>query len=175
MPTAYRTMILLLAVAMCCVVGCDNDPNTAYTTRDQYVPNVHTVYVPLWNRSKDVYRRELEFRISESVIKEIQASTPYKISDESRADTKLTGEVVHVAQEVMAFNPDTGNPLEKEITVIIAFEWVDLRSGKVLKDVDDLEVTATYIPDFGTDFHQGSQDLFDKAARRVVQRMEAEW
>ncbi len=175
MSTAHKIATVVVVLAACGISGCVNDPDTAYTTDSQYVRNIRTVYVPLWNRNKDVYRRELEFRISEAVAKQIPASTDYRIAEESRADTILTGEVVDVIQDVMAYNPDTGNPREKEIIIIIAFKWQDLRTGKILAEEDSLEVTATYIPDFREDFYQGSQDLFDEAARRVVQRMEAEW
>ncbi len=175
MPTAHRIAIVLMALTVCGISGCNTDPTVGYTTRDQYRQGIRTIYVPMWNRNKDVYRRKLEFRISEAVVKEIGASTRYRISEESRADTILTGEVVKVVRDVMAFNPDTGDPLEKEIIITFAFQWTDLRSGEVLAENAALEVTATYIPDLGTDFFQGSQDLVDKAARRVVEHMEAEW
>lgn len=175
MPRTHRIVTLLVLVAACWLSGCDNDPNTAWTTRGQFVQGVDTVYVPMWNRNRDVFRRDLEFRITEAVVKEIQAETPYRISSESRADTILTGEIIEVSQEVMNFNPDTGNPREKEITMIIAFLWVDLRTGKELAKEDAMEVTATYIPDFGEDFFQGSEALFNEAARSVVRGMHADW
>lgn len=175
MPISHKIAIVLLAAAACGVSSCDNDPNNAYTMRDQYVQGVRSVYVPMWNRNRDVFRRELEFRISEAVIKEIQTSTRYRISDEASADTMLTGEIVEVSQAVMAFNPDSGNPREQEITITIAFVWQDLRDGTVRAQEDALEVTGTYIPDFGEGFFQASQDIFDTAARRVVEHMEADW
>jgi len=175
MPTAHKTTIIILALVIFGAVGCDVDPTTGYTTRDQYVQNVRSVCVPMWNRGRDVYRRDLEFRITESIVKEIQANTKYKISEEARADTILTGEIIGVSQEVMAFNPDTGNPREKEITITLAFTWTDLRNGKMLAHEDAMEVTGTYIPDFGEDFFQGSQDVLDEAARQVVRHMEADW
>ncbi len=175
MPRTYRIVTLLVLMSACWLSGCDNDPNTAWTTRDQFVQGVDTVYVPMWNRNRDIFRRELEFRITEAVAKEIQASTPYRISSESRADTMLTGEIVEIPEQVMNFNPDSGNPREKEIIMTIAFRWVDLRTGKELAKEDAIEVTATYIPDFGEDYFQGSEAAFNAAARRVVQSMHAEW
>jgi len=175
MSTVQKITTILLVLAACGVSGCANDPNTGYTMKDQYIPGVRSVYVPMWNRGKDVFRRGLEFGISEAIIKEIQASTDYRISKDADADTILTGEIVAVDQAVMAFNPDTGNPREKEITITIAFTWTDLRDGRIRAKEDALEVTGTYIPDFGEGFFQASQDIFDKAARRVVEHMEAEW
>ncbi len=175
MLNSQRITIGLLVMSVFAACGCDVDPEVGYTTRDQYIQGVSTIYVPLWNRNRSIYRRELESRLTEAVIKEIQATTHYRIAAQDKADSILTGEIVRVYQEAMANNPDTGHPREKEIIVVLAFQWVDLRNGEMLAKETSMEVTTTYIPDFDVDFFQGSEALFGKAAREVVKRMEAPW
>ena len=76
-----------------------------------------------------------------------------------------------------SFNPDSGDPRELEITMTIAFRWRNLKTGEEMARDQKLQVTSTYIPDppLGEDFFQGSQDGIEKAARRIVERMEAPW
>jgi hypothetical protein len=64
-----------------------------------------------------------------------------------------------------------------ELVIRLSFRWVDLRSGKTRKAVGNLPVTGSYIVDpvVDEDFFQGSADVIDEAARRVVEHMERDW
>jgi hypothetical protein len=160
--------------------GCvevDGDGNNAYTMKSPYPEGIRTVHVPIWTRSKDVYRRDLEFRLTEAVIKRIEMQTPYKITTRARADSELAGEIIVVEQGVLGFNPDTGNPRELELALTMAFTWKNLRTGEILTQEPALSVSGTYIPDepLGEDFFQGSQSVIEDAAIRIVESMEAEW
>jgi hypothetical protein len=168
-------LLTLATAAVFVLAGCNDDPNMGYTMADQYRSGISSVHVPMWDRGRDVYRRDLEFRLTEAVVKEIQTSTKYRIAEKADADTMLSGEVVLVTQTVMAFNPDTGNPYEQEIMLTIAFRWQDLRTGEILAEEKNLQISSTYIQDFNEDFFQGSQDVIDRAARRIVEHMEAPW
>ena len=170
-------LVCLLAAWPLGCVKISGDGNDAYTMRSQYRTDVSSVFVPMWTRGDDVYRRELEFRLTEAVIKRIEMDTPYKSTRKSRADTELPGEILLIEQRVLSFNPDTGNPNEFEIVMTLSFTWRDLRSGDILVEETDLQVASTYIADapLSEDFFQGSQDMIEEASRLVVEYMEAEW
>ena len=157
--------------------GCSDDPTKGYTLKSQYVEGIKTVAVPIWHRGRDVYRRDLEFHLTEAIIKRLELDTPYKVTDKSRADTELRGTIDLIPQRVLSYNPDTGRSREMEVTLTVSFTWTDLRSGKVLAQRRDLRQAGTYIPPvpFGEDFFQGSEDVVDKLARRIVEHMEADW
>jgi len=157
--------------------GCSNDPTKGYTLKSQYVEGVKTVSVPIWHRGKEVYRRGLEMRLTEAVIKRLELDTPYKVTDKSRADTELRGTIDRISQRVLSFNPDSGLPREKELTVTVSFTWTDLRTGKVLAQRKGFREAGAYVPPqpFGEDFFQGSEDVVNKLARRIVEQMEADW
>jgi len=163
---------LLLATA-----GCSSDPTKGYTLKSQYVEGVKTVHVPIWHRGKQVYRRGLEMRLTESIIKCMELDTPYKATGKDRADTELIGTIERVSQRVLSYNPDSGMPREKELTVTVSFTWTDLRNGKVLARRKNFRQAGTYIPPepFGEDFFQGSEDVMNKLAKRIVEQMEADW
>jgi hypothetical protein len=148
-----------------------------YSIAPLHPGDVTTVAVPIWHRGRNVYRRGLEFRLTEALVKQIEMRTPYKVTDGGRADTELTGTIERVEQRVLSFNPDTGRPRELELTVTVSFRWKDLRSGEMRAERTNFAVSGTYIPHepFERDFFQGSEDVINKLARRVVEQMEGGW
>jgi hypothetical protein len=154
------------------VTGCG-----PYTMEDQYRQGIRTVYVPIWTRGRDVYRRDLEFRLTEAIQKRIGSDTPYRLASKEEADTELDGELVRIHQRVLSKNPDTGRAREMEETFYIDFTWKDLRTGEILVERRNFNAAATYIPvePFEEDFFHGSQDVINRLARRIVETMEADW
>ncbi|HAU38524.1 MAG TPA: hypothetical protein DCX07_12515 [Phycisphaerales bacterium] len=178
-----RTFLTIVALSaagvwMALACGCTNpDPAKGYSFKSLYPTDIRTVDVPIFHRGKDVYRRELEFRLTEAVKKQIELDTPYKLASKNRADTQLTGTIDEVEQRVLSFNPDTGLAREMEITFVLSLRWTDLRNGKDLRDVRNLKVSGTYVPSapLSEDFAQGSEDVINRAAVRIVEQMETDW
>lgn len=170
-------ILFMLAAGLLQSAGCSGDPSQGYTMKSPYPQNVKTVAVPIFTRGKDVYRRELEFRLTEAVQKQIQLNTNYHVVDRSRADTLLVGSIDTISERVLSFNPDTGDPRDKEITMVVSFTWTDLRTGKVLATRTKLPLTSTYIPPtpFNENFFEGSEDVMIRIASRIVEQMEAPW
>lgn len=170
-------VLAVTAAAVC--TGCSNpDPTKGYTTISQYRPDIKTIAVPIFHRGTQEYRRDIEFRLTEAVVKQIEAETPYKVVDKSRADTLLTGTIQSVDSQVLSFNPDTGQAREIQLCVTVDFTWKDLRGeGKVLVERKKFRVTAEYIPHepLREDFFLGSEDAFNKMALRIVEQLAAPW
>ncbi len=174
-----RTCSLALAAACLAAVlsGCATDGRSGYTVTDQYRPGIRTVAVDIWQRGKNVYRRDIEIRTAEAVVKRIEQDTPYKVTDKSRADTLLTGSIDDVEQRTLSFSPDTGLPRETELTLIVSFTWTDLRTGKTIVGRKRMKVSGAYTREdpITEDFFQGSEDVINRVARRVVEHMEQPW
>ncbi len=165
-------LLMLLTTVTVALSGC-----APYTTKSLYRDDVKTVHVPIWSRGRDVYRRELEMRLTHALIERIELDTPYKVTAKPRADTELTGKIDRIEQRVLSKNPETGRPRELEATFHVSFTWKDLRSGKVLTEYTDFRVADVYIPHepLGEDFFQGSEAVINRLARRIVETMETEW
>lgn len=165
-----RSSLILTAIlaGTTLVSGC------GYSMEPLHPTDVKTVYVSMFTRGKDVYRRGIEFRITEAVVKRIQQDTPYRIADKAKADTQLSGSLDVIPQRVLSFNPDTGTPNEMEMTLVVSFTWTDLRSGKTRVKRTNLRETATYIPPspLNEDFFQGSEDAVNRLAQKIVEQME---
>ncbi len=162
---------LLVAVMAMLASGC------GYTNENTYRSGIKTVHVPVWTRGKEVYRRELEIRLTEALQKRIELDTPYKVVSKDRADTELSGQIHRIQQRVLSKNPDTGRAREMEATFHCRFVWKDLRNGKVLVEHTNFCVADTYIPasPVSEDFFQGSESLINRLARRIVETMEKDW
>jgi hypothetical protein len=173
---AKKLLTVLILVAGGALAGC-GDGSTGYTMQSPYRSDVRTVAVPIWVRGKDVYRRELEFRLTEAIVKNIELSTPYKVTKRECADTLLEGSIEKVTQRVTSFDPNTGQPREKEIVMTVSFTWTDLRTGAVLAKRSKYAVTSNYIPasPFNEDFFEGSEDGINRLAARIVEQMEEDW
>jgi len=178
MKTTCAILLLVgLGILTAAMPACNSDPTKGYTTQSQYRRGISSVAVPIWTRGKGVYRRGLEFRLTEALQKRIAFDTDYTVTVKQRADTELTGTIEQIVQRVLSFNPDTGLAREMEMTITVSFTWTDLRSGKVLLERSNFRVAGTYIPPapLGEDFFQGSEDVVNELARRIVEQMEADW
>ena len=139
--------------------------------------DVKTVEVPIFVRGRSVYRRELEIRLTDAVVKRIEQDTPYKITVKARADTRLTGSIDLISQQVLSYNPDTGLARELDVTFNISIIWTDLRTGKERKKVSNLRVTGNYVPEepLSEDFFRASESAINRAAKLIVEQMEVDW
>jgi hypothetical protein len=169
---------LLILAGLCCLAGgCSGDGKSGYTLASQYRDDIKTVAVDIFSRGKDVYRRELEFRLTEAIVKRIEQDTPYKVTVKKRADTLLTGTINSVDQRILSYDSDTGKPRELELTLKISYTWSDLRTGKILVANKDFEVSGTYTYEapLTEDFFQGSENVINRLAVRLVETMEKPW
>ncbi len=174
-----RWILLLSAPMLLAAIlsGCNTDPRRGYSLSSQYRPGVRSVAVQIFTRGPDVYRREVEFRLTEAVIKRIELDTPYKVTSKSRADTILTGRIDSIYQRTMSTHPDTEQPNEQEIIITASITWSDLRSGKKILEDKKLRAAGIYIPAgrFDEDFFDGSEAAINRLAKRIVEQMEADW
>ncbi|MDP6637478.1 MAG: LPS assembly lipoprotein LptE [Phycisphaerae bacterium] len=158
-------------VALAAASGCGYKIGTLHRS------DVRTISIPVWTRGHGVYRRGLEMDLTKAVVNRIQMDTRYGITNEAKADTKLTGQLKNVRQRPLSINTDTGRSRAMEVTFTVSFRWVDLRSGDVLVSVDDFDVREQYIGayTFGETFFTGGQAVIDEAAQRIVEQLEEGW
>ena len=123
------------------------------------------------------YRRDIEIRLTEAVVKRIESDTPYKVTDKARADTVLKGTLGPVEQRVLSFDPHTGLAREIQIRLIVDFTWTDLRTGEVRLRKRGFRVASEYIPPapFAEDFFLGSESAIDRIAQRIVEQLANPW
>lgn len=171
MTASKRLCLTLLTLGtLLPLAGC------GYQTTSLQRPGIHTVACPIWTRGQDIYRRDIEIRLTKAIVDRVNM-TGYKVVDGDRADTKLTGSIDAIDQKVLSNNPDTGDAREMQIAFTVSFRWEDLRTGDVLVERKNFIVATTYLPTdpYNERFFRGSEDALDEIARRVVETMEADW
>ncbi|MBN1512920.1 MAG: hypothetical protein JXB13_12975 [Phycisphaerae bacterium] len=162
-----RLQALLLVAALALAGGC------GYSARRPFPEGIQTVYVEMFE-SKE-FRRDLEFQLTEALVKRIEMDTPYRIADRHVADTVFAGEILEVQQRGLGNSFRTDRPREIAATILMRYSWKDQRTGEILVDRPRFAFTANYIPDVDETFKKGMIRGLDQAAERIVETMETGW
>ena len=121
------------------------------------------------------FRRNLEFELTEALVKRIEMDTPYRIADKKVADTVFTGEILEVQQRTLGSDFRTDLPRETGASIIMRYRWKDLRTGEILVERPRFVYTTTYIPPAGETFAKGMVRGLDQMAEEIVETMETGW
>ena len=166
--------VVLFAVALCGLAGC------GYAVGNGFDTQIHTVAVPVFASTS--FRRGIEFQLTEAVQKEIQDRTPFRLADESTADTRLVGRLVQ-ADKRRIINTQFDDPRQLEFNLAMEVRWEDTRNGRVLAlrtipispDTVALTSSATFAPEIGQSRATAEQTAVTNMARQVVDLMEVPW
>lgn len=167
------SIIVLLVGLYAAGCGYSTDRSAVIRTTNSKNDRIRTVALDVF-QSKE-FRRGLELQLTEALAKRIEAKTPFKLAKKDRADTILTGEILEVRQATIGRDFRTVTPRETSETVIVNFQWKDLRSGEVLMDRPRFVQTVDYVKPLGEDFYHASQRAMDRLAERIVEQMESDW
>lgn len=163
-------MLALGAIAIT-FAGCgySTDRDAAFVTENSRKDRIRTVALDIFE-SKE-FRRGLELQLTEALAKRIEQETPFKLAKKDRADTLITGVIREVRQSTIGRDFRTVRPRETTCTVILSFQWKDLRTGEVLVDRPNYVQTVDYIRPLGEDFYHASQRVMDRVSERMVEEL----
>lgn len=164
---------VFLALTLCC--GCAADPTQGYSMSSLYRADVTTVAVPIF--TNDTFVRDLEFELTDALIKELQRRTPYKVRGEAHADTVLSGAIREVELDQLSKSPLTGLSEEVIVSVTIDWQWKDARTGRVLLERRRYAGHGLFVPSrpTGEPIQLGRFAAVQQLARDMVSDMRAEW
>lgn len=167
MSTA-RIVLALVTSAALLVAGC------GYTMQPLHRTDVQTVAVPIF-ASKE-FRRNLEFGLTQELVKMIELKTPYKVvQDPKRADSELRGEVTYLSAPVLSEDTRTDRPQDVQVTIYCWFEWKDLRTGEILAKREKIAGTGNYAVAIGETLDSATHEATRRLAERIVEAMEKDW
>ncbi|WP_310820849.1 LPS assembly lipoprotein LptE [Stratiformator vulcanicus] len=166
--------LFVVAASCCALLGC------GYTIGNDFDPGVRTVAVPVFKSI--LFRREIEFRLTEAVQKEIQNRTPFRIAHQSTADTRLLGKVVEYQKQqgvTGLAGQQRGLPLVLSVEVV----WEDQRDKRVIArsqvpirpESVRLFSQGNFAIETGQSMRTAEQDAIDELATRIVDLMETPW
>lgn len=143
-------------------------------------PDVRTVHVPVFEC--DSLRRGLGERLTEAVVKDIEARTPYKVVASTDADSVLSGRIVAERKRAVAENMyDDVRDLETDMTVEV--RWISRRGEMLMQrsamPFGPLNVTISessqFFPEAGQSLELAQQEVINQLAREIVGQMEVWW
>jgi len=144
-----------------------------YQWSSLYREDVQTVAVPIFTNA--TYHRGIEFQLTEAVIKNLEAYTPYKAAPRERAQTILEGHVTAVDVRTVSRDRQTNVAREQMMSVSVDLVWKDLRDGRILAQRSGLRHSAVFYPTLAEGRFLGSQAAVEELARAIVQSLEAQW
>ena len=162
-----RLAIVLLALAAAVSSGC------GYSSKRPFPTDIQTIHVEMF-QSKE-FRRELEFRLTEALVKRIQMDTPYRIAPRRTADALMTGEILAVENRTFGKDFDRNLPREIGSTIVVRFRLQDMRTGEILAQRRRFVFQTSYVPPVGETFDQGMTRGLEGLAEKMVESIESAW
>lgn len=151
-------------------VGYTFDRAGQFRTANSDDDRIRTVAIDMFETRE--FRRDLELQLTEALAKRINSDSPYRLVRKEFADTLLTGEIREVRQNTIGRDFRTVLPRETAATLVVAFQWKDLRNGEILVDRPNFVQTVDYTRRLDEDFYHAMQRATDRMAERIVESME---
>lgn len=156
-------------------VGCSSDPREGYSSASAWPSEYRSVSVPMIaNRT---YARELPAQLTEAIVKQIEATSPYKVTGQGAADTLLRGTITDVRLQEISKSLVTGLGEEVAIRVTLDYEWLDLRTGKPIVARNGFVGTAVFTPSRPTrePLELAGFEVVRQLAREIVDSLQGDW
>ena len=178
MSVRLRSRSVVLAAGLLVLAGagsCANDPTRGYAAVTPYSQAFRTVAIPIIEN--ETFARGIELELTDALIKEIHARTPYRVTDQSRADTILLGRIRDVDLEQLSKSSLTGLGEEVIVAVTIDFQWRDLRTDQPLVAREEFTGTGLFVPSqpTGERIELGRMAVVQQLARDIVSELQAPW
>jgi len=121
--------------------------------------------------------RNIEFMLTDALIKQVQARTPYDILDDTHADTMLTGTINRISLRTISQSRTTGLDNEVLITATIDFEWLNLGTGKRILGRKNFSTSALFVPSQPSSepIEMGQFALVQQLSSDIVDQLQAAW
>jgi len=164
MKTRARLVAALVLVAGT-LTGC------GYTTSSLHPTEISTVAIPIFQSSE--FRRGLEYELTRELVNLVELRTPYKVTSQERADSLLTGRVLGLQQTVVTEDEDDVTT-EAQVTLQVAYEWKDLRTGKVIRSGRP-HYAWYYATSEAQTLRSAQTTAIRRLAEAIVEDMEEDW
>jgi Lipopolysaccharide-assembly len=174
-------MRLTLTIAAISLLGGSGCAAYRFGNESLYAPDVTTVYVPIIE--SDSFRRDLGERLTEAVIKEIEAKTPYKVVGTTDADSILGARLVSQRKHVTVENQND-DPRTIDIAMAAEVSWINRRRQPICPPTSipmpaelfiPMGQTAALLPEAGQSVESQNQVAIERLAQQIVATMEEPW
>ena len=161
---ASGPLALAAAAAATLLAGC------GYSHQGLYPQGIQSVGVRIFDNK--TYYQDVQFDLSEALIKQIELETPYKAVS-GAADTLLEGTITEIEQQRLSRTSQGGLVQELEVRIVVDFHWKDERSGQVLRQRRALVAVGRHVPTrpVSEPFETGQHAAVQRLAEQIVAAM----
>jgi hypothetical protein len=165
-----------LSLLLCFLPACASDPTQGYSFTSSHDASIRTVAVPIFQNP--TYSRGLETELTDAIIKEIQAKTPWRVVPEgSGANSTLTGKLTESRLRRLSTGADTGYAQELAVELTVDFDFKDARTGKTILSRKGFTATDEFVPASPANerIEKGEHGAVQKLARDIVAELRSSW
>ena len=173
----FRSLLLLLVASVLACTGC---ASYRYGAASLFRPGIRTVHVPVVRN--ETFRHDLGVRLTEALVRKIEARTPYKVTGDPNADSVLQCRVVREGKRVLT-ETKTDDPRALDAAITVRANWFS-RNGEVLMQNSivptgqfaiDFGQDSRFVPEAGQSIDTATEAAIEKLADRIVSQMEFRW
>ena len=169
----FRSLLALLFLCGCAGYQIGN--------QSLYPQEIHTVYVPVFKSNS--FRRNLGERLTEAVVKEIEATTPYKVVNDPNADSVLSGAHRPGDEDRSGAGPQRRRPRSSDGHQRAGQLGrpqgpsccATTRTFRFPQEIADVSGTGDLVPEVGQSVATAQQEAICRIAEQIVGLMEKPW
>ncbi len=170
-----RFLIVVLAL-----FGCGGCAGYKIGTRTLYRTDVRTIHVPIIK--SESFRPELGVMLTESLQKEIERRTRFKLANVETADSSMACTLTSDSKRIVSeTNLDEPRLLQTVMTVEV--KWTDRRGMPLIESrfLPPGESTfyfaenVDFVPEAGQSISTANQRAVERLANHIVDQMESRW
>ena len=120
-------------------------------------------------------RRFLGQRLTEAVVKEVELSTPFTITNAQISDSFIRGRILQ-ERKIVAGENVNDEPRTLRVQWVVEVDWVD-RAGVPLMQRQKIRINrdSEFVPEGGQSLTTAQQRNIEQIARDVVSQMQLPW
>ncbi len=174
-----KSRLARFALSLVCLLAGLVGGGCGYTVGPAFSPGVRTVAVPIFK--SQLFRRGIEFQLTEAVQKELKLRG-LQVAKEPYAQTRLSGQIVSYRKFKVSESAQD-DPRQLQLSLVVMVTWEDLRTGEILRQQEialppealALTSNASFAPEVGQSLASANQQVVDRVARDIVNKMEMPW
>lgn len=176
-PNVARLAVAATAFAVGALAfgGCSSDPRSGYAFESAHDATIRTVSVPMFQNP--TFARGLEVELTDAIVKEIQRSTPWRVTRDESANAILSGTLTDQRLRRLSTGRNSGLVQEMQVQLTVDFDFKDRRTGKTLVSRRSFAAADTFIPStgIGERIEAGQRSAIERLARDIVAELRSAW
>lgn len=166
---------LLYAAVVLAISGCGSDASKGWVIGTTYDTSIKTVAVPVVQNN--TFDREVGYLLTKALIQQIETRTPWRVADETVADTLLEVRITEVDMRALSNSRLTKLDQEMALELTTDWTWERLDDNSTITGWDGMGTNGMFFPSnpLGERIELGRLQAVDLMAQAIVDRMAKAW